>query len=109
MKRTAIALGAVTAMTASSGCAGFAFGGHKTSLGAIYNSSRTNEMVTQNALGSKMGEACAKSILGWVTLGDASVEKAAKDGGITTVSSVDHNFKNYVGVYSIYCVQVSGE
>ena len=41
-------------------------------------------------VGTKEGRACAKSVLALVASGDASIETAAKNGGITNVTSVDH-------------------
>lgn len=100
---------AVFAVLNLTGCAGFAFMSRQTATGAIYADTKANEKVTDNAIGSKNGEACATSILGLVTTGDASVASAAKAGGITKVSTVDHKFTNIVGVIATYCVQVTGE
>ena len=44
-------------------------------------------------LGSKKGEATATGVLGWFAFGDASVQKAAKDGGITKISHIDPRSK----------------
>ena len=59
-------------------------------------------------LGNKEGKACAQSILGLVAQGDASVKAAAKDGGITSITSVDHYTKNLLGVIGDYCTIVRG-
>lgn len=92
-----------------SGCAGFAFAGNKTPFGFLYADASTNELVTESPLSAKVGEACATSILGWVTTGDASVATAAKAGSISKIGAVDHSFSNILGVYSKYCVKVTGE
>ena len=41
------------------------------------------------ASGSKEGKACATSWMGVFAMGDASVETAARNGGITRVKSVE--------------------
>lgn len=53
--------------------------------GYVYQETQSPVSVTSNPLGSKKGEATATSVLGWFAFGDASVQKAAKDGGITRV------------------------
>ncbi len=57
----------------------------------------------------KKGEACAMSILGLVAVGDASIEGAKKDGGITKVATVDHSTLNILYLYGQYCTVVHGE
>ena len=92
-----------------SGCAGFAFSSRGTTFASLYNSTQANEGVTNNNVGAKKGQACASSILGLVTTGDASVATAAKQGGITKVGSIDHEHSNLLGIYATYCVNVTGE
>jgi len=91
----------------SAGCAGYAFDSR--GRGLIYSSAQANEMVTQNVVATKKGQACASSILGWITTGDASVATAAKSGGITKVAVVDQATTNILGLYATYCVNVTGE
>jgi hypothetical protein len=45
--------------------------------------------VDQTRLGAKVGKASAQSILWLVATGDASVEAAARDGGLTTINHLD--------------------
>lgn len=63
----------------------------------------------QGQVGSKSGKACATSILGWISTGDASVTAAAANGGITKVSSIDRDVENILSVYATYCTVVHGE
>jgi hypothetical protein len=56
---------------------------------------------------TKEGRACARSILGVFAQGDASIEAAAKAGGIKTVASIDHTAKVMV-VIGEYCTIVRG-
>ena len=55
--------------------------------GAIYQKTQSAVSATANTLGSKKGEATATSILGLVAYGDASIQKAAKEAGITKISA----------------------
>ena len=65
--------------------------------------------VRGNPVGSKKGKAGAVSILGWVALGNASVEKAAKEAGITKISHVDEKSTGVLGLFAKYTVTVYGE
>jgi hypothetical protein len=44
--------------------------------------------------GSKVGRATNKTYLGLVSLGDISIKKAARNGGIKTVKHVDYAYEN---------------
>jgi hypothetical protein len=57
--------------------------------------------------GSKTGEACSQSWAGVVALGDASIEAAKKNGGITRVDSVDYHATNQI-VMGKFCTIVRG-
>jgi len=63
---------------------------------------------SNGAIGAKEGRACAQSILGLIAQGDASVEAAAKNGGIKTVSTIDHTAKNMLGIIGDWCTIVHG-
>lgn len=77
--------------------------------GFIYTGTSSPVSVTSNPLGSKKGEASATSILGWVSFGDASIQKAAKEAGITKISHVDEKSTSVLGVYAQYTVVVYGD
>lgn len=77
--------------------------------GFLYTNTKAPVAVTDNATGSKKGTASAVSILGWVATGDASIEAAAKEAGITKISHVDEESTNILGVYAKYTVTVYGE
>lgn len=66
-------------------------------------------MVTSNALGTKVGQASATSILGIVGTGDASIQAAAKKAGITKISHVDESATSVLGIYAKYTTTVYGE
>ena len=58
-------------------------------------------------VGSKEGEACARSIFGLVARGDASIKAAARAGGITKIDSVDHHSHGFLGIFK-FCTIVRG-
>ncbi|RAX58806.1 hypothetical protein CCZ01_01010 [Helicobacter monodelphidis] len=69
---------------------------------------------TKGAIGeggamTKVGEASCESILSLVAKGDCSVAAAAKNGGITQVSAVDHHTMSILGIYVKYTTKVSGK
>lgn len=61
------------------------------------------------ASASKEGKACANSILGWIATGDASIEAAMKNGGISRVATIDHNSTGILGFYATFCTIVRGQ
>lgn len=56
----------------------------------------------------KRGEATVSTILGLFATGDASVDAAAKNGGITKVSHVDYQSKSILGFYATFTTIVYG-
>ena len=76
--------------------------------GFLYTSTKTGETATSNASGGATGEACAISILGFVAIGDASVEAAAQKAGIDSIASVDSTQTGILGVYAEHCTVVHG-
>ena len=75
--------------------------------GTLYNDTVEPNQVTANALGSKVGQAQIVNIVG-VALGDAGIQKAAKEAGITKVSHVDKKVWSILGVYSVTTYTVYG-
>jgi len=57
---------------------------------------------------TKTGKACAKSYLGLIAQGDASIQAAMKEGGIRNVVMVDHQSKIILMLYAEYCTIVRG-
>jgi len=65
---------------------------------------------TSNPVGSKMGEASAPVFLRVFCFGgDASIKSAAKNGGITKISTVDMKMTDILGIIQTYTTMVSGE
>jgi len=58
---------------------------------------------------SKRGESECQTVLGLVTWGDCSIDAAAKDGGITTISTVNSKVFNVLFIYGSYTTVVTGE
>jgi hypothetical protein len=61
------------------------------------------------AKNNKVGVAECTSILGLVATGDASIDTAMKNGGITKVSHIDWQAKNILGIIGTYKVIVYGQ
>lgn len=76
--------------------------------GWIFTDVKYGDVATTATAATKEGKACATSILGWVSTGDASVAAAKAAGGITTVASVDHTAHQILGIVGDYCTIVKG-
>lgn len=99
---------ALVALCASAFVLNSCFGGLSTvPVGTIY-ADVTDPVTATPAAGSRVGEATATSYLGVVALGDASIAAAKRQGGITTVSSVDRQRKNILGIITTYTTTVHG-
>jgi hypothetical protein len=77
--------------------------------GAFYTDVTTPVDATANGVGSKVGTAEATSILGLIATGDAGINQAAKNGGISKISHVDFHTMSILGLYGKYTVYVYGE
>lgn len=64
---------------------------------------------TSKTAGSKTGEATADTLLGLIAHGDASIEKAAINGGITKIMTVKYKSYNILGVFARFTTIVTGE
>lgn len=65
---------------------------------------------TSNAVGSKVGKAKATCYFYALCFDqDASIKSAAKNGGITKISTVDINYGNVLGIIVTYETIVTGE
>ena len=65
--------------------------------------------VTSNVLGTKVGQASATSVLGVAAVGNAGIEKAAKQAGIKKVSHVDKKVFSVLGLFTKVTYTVYGE
>jgi len=58
---------------------------------------------------AKVSKVTATNILGIIATGDASLEAAMKQGGITKVHHVDQEVTSILGLWSTYTIYVYGE
>jgi len=77
-------------------------------LGILMLDAQYGDSATDGPAPTKEGKACAQSILGLVATGDASIQTAKANGGITTVSHVDHSAKSTLGIVAEWCTIVRG-
>lgn len=77
--------------------------------GFVYSDVKGPMSATSNSGFSKVGTAEATSILGWVATGDASIQTAMRNGGITKIHHVDYYSRSILGVYAVFTVTVYGE
>lgn len=64
---------------------------------------------TSNAIGSKVGTAKATVVLGFSFNEDASIRTAAKNAGISKISTIDIKVGNILGFVQTYETIVTGE
>lgn len=57
----------------------------------------------------EVGKASATSVLGLVATGDASIQAAMENGGVTEIYYVDYNTRSILGLYAEYTVTVYGQ
>jgi hypothetical protein len=77
-------------------------------MGWAYTEAKYDGVIDDGAAATKTGKACATSILSMVATGDASLETAKVNGGITQIAYVDHSAKNILGIWGEYCTIVKG-
>ncbi len=99
-------IAALTTILALSGCAVVS---SPVGNGTLFTSTKGPITATDSVASSKTGEACAQSILGLIVNGDASIVTAKKAGNISKVATVDHSSLAFLGLYSQFCTQVTGE
>ncbi|MDG4717079.1 TRL-like family protein [Winogradskyella sp. YYF002] len=64
---------------------------------------------TSNPVGSKVGKSSATVVLGFAFDEDASIKSAAKQGGISKISTVDIKTKSILGLVVTYETIITGE
>ncbi|ABZ95794.1 Conserved hypothetical protein [Leptospira biflexa serovar Patoc strain 'Patoc 1 (Ames)'] len=84
-------------------CASSGFG----TQGLLYENQRISLMETGNSA-TKEGFSCAKSYLGLIALGDASIETAQKQGNIKEITSIELETYNFLGIYAKLCTVTKG-
>lgn len=76
--------------------------------GSIYTDVTLPGNATANPVGTKVGTSKATSILGLIGTGNAGIDAAAKNGGISKISHVDVKVNSILGIYSTYVTYVYG-
>lgn len=77
--------------------------------GLLYSNVSAPLMVTGSAdKPTKVGRSYARSFFGLYATGDATIETAAKNGGITKIHHVDHESQVILGVIADYTTVVYG-
>ncbi|MFO7155537.1 MAG: TRL-like family protein [Pseudomonadota bacterium] len=107
MNRSIVAVLGLLLLMTTTGC--LAMSTRAPLIGLGIQNVKAGELVTEHQNATKMGEACASSILGAVAQGDASIRAAAEKGGITKIAYVDSRSTNVFGIYAKYCTIVWGE
>ena len=79
--------------------------------GSLYSGVKLPIATTNNKLPEKVkvGTAECKSVLTLVTVGDASIQAACKNGDITVIHHVDWEVENILGIIGTYRCVVYGE
>ena len=93
-------------MALLAGCAAMAV---SPTSGFLYTDVKAPLTATSNSGSSKVGTAVCTSILGLVSTGDASIQTAMKNGGITKIQHVDYHSTSILGIYATFTVTVYGE
>ena len=98
-------------LSVATGCAGFYVAPVIPPPGLLYSeySAPIDVDANPSRRGKKVGRAYTESFAGLLARGDASVYRAARNGGISTIRSIDYEFVNYLGLYSKFTVVVYGE
>ena len=79
-------------------------------VGSAYTNIKLPVDSTSNMSNSpKVGISKCNSYLGLIAIGDASIDKAMKNGGINKIHYVDWEANNILGIFGTYKVIVYGE
>ena len=77
--------------------------------GGLYTDINLPLGISSNTVGSKVGTSEAIGVLGLVAIGDASINEAAKNGGVSKISHVDQQVYSILGLFGRYTTYVYGE
>lgn len=78
-------------------------------FGYMYTETETPIALGSADAGEKAGEACVKSFFGMIAVGDASIETAKKNGGISEIYTINRSNFSVLGMYSKQCTIVRGK
>lgn len=105
MKRLIALVAAVAVSVVLGGCA--------VTVGPVTGLAYTNAKYPWSATGSpkeptRVGRATVRSFFGAIATGDASIQTAAQNGGITEIHHIDYEAQNIAGVVADFTVVVYG-
>jgi hypothetical protein len=88
-------------------------GGCAMTVGPVTGLMYTNAKYPFNSTGSpkeptRVGRATVRSFFGAIATGDASIQTAAQNGGITEIHHVDYEAQNIFGIIADFTVVVYG-
>ncbi|MCK5802176.1 MAG: TRL-like family protein [Lentisphaeria bacterium] len=110
--RFALCMAVCAACTLATGCVNYA-APVKPPRGGIFTMVKgpidTDMAQTPRPATLKIGKATSKGVLGLFGWGDASIEKAAANGGLVKIHYADYEFVSYAGVYGTFTTVVYGE
>ena len=111
MRSTTVLLAAtLTLIACCIGCAGFYSSPVMPAQAFLYTDIKAPMDIDfdKTQVPPKRGEASTSNVLGLFAWGDASVETAARNGGIKEIQAADYKFTNVLGIYSSYTTIVLG-
>lgn len=76
-------------------------------VGALYTDVKA-PVAAGSGGGSRIGTATSTTYLGCIAIGDASIATAKRNGGISTINSVDEEIKSVLGIVTTYTTTVRG-
>ncbi len=77
--------------------------------GWVYTNTKYPLMATgSNKEPTRVGRATARSIFMAISTGDASIQTAAQNGGITEIHHIDYEAQNVLGIVTDYTTVVYG-
>lgn len=109
MKNTiTLVLVAVAAITLCSSCA-HVMTPFQAMPGVLFSEIYTPGFATAGPVGSASGMSSSESYVGLFARGDASIDAAVKQGGLTKITHVDYKAFSVLGVYARLETYVYGE
>lgn len=97
----------IIALSSLAGCCTWAYAPARIDTLNVESLQSPGHLVEAQTKG-KTGRACAQGILIFA-FGDASIEEARNNGGITQIASIEYDTYNTIGIYARLCTVVRGE
>ncbi len=111
MRKLVMLLGVGALLFVLVGCAGMAWAPVIPPAGWVYTDTKApvSTEFDKAPVTTKYGMSYTENVLGLVAWGDASLDAAAKAGGLSTINYVDYQMFNVLGIYSKFTTVVYGE